>query len=153
MEKTKEYDSIKKLEGIAERSIAIPKSIICANENHEKLVSVFSFFSVRRGLDSVVSFSINSIVEWLGKTPDHHANGINEKVKQAIDLIENKGYLLNKTKLHATSFEATFNLDQVTSECEHERFAIIYLDEKTVIRFHSENPPSKVFRLWRAFLV
>lgn len=109
---------------------AIPSSVILNSNINEKRATIFSYFSKRRDLDGDLLFSINHIVRWMGKKPNRSANGINNKIIQVVEHLNDDGYLTLAEKLNSSSYiEATFNLSKITHECEHERFAIIYLDE------------------------
>lgn len=125
-----EYPSPEKLDSISGSYFAIPASVILENTINEKRAAVFSFFSIRKGLDYSLLFSVNSISKWLRKQPDRHKNGVNDKIIQIIEYLKDKEYVTFYEKLKSSScIEANFNLSKVLQECEHERFSIIYLDE------------------------
>ena len=127
--KSFEYKKATKLQGKAEMFYPIPVEIILHPENR-KLVSVFSYFMVRRGLDRTVLFSLDYIVKWLGKHPNRNAKGINPKLNRCIDELKKMGYLDVDCKIsNAKITEAGLNLDQVTKKCDCEVFATVYLDE------------------------
>jgi DNA-binding transcriptional ArsR family regulator len=109
----------------------------------EKRVTVFSFFSIYRGLNSSLFFSINNIVKWTGRQPNRHANGINSKIIQVIECLRDGGYLTLSEELDNSScIEATLNLSKISEECDNDRFAIIYLDELKKIMDY-QNPNAK----------
>ena len=88
-----EYSALKELDAISSNYFAIPASIITNTDMTEKRATVFSFFSVYRGLNSNLFFSVNNIVKWTGKKPNRHANGINNKITQVIQCLVDGGYL------------------------------------------------------------
>jgi hypothetical protein len=125
-----EYSSPIELDSTSGNYFVIPSSIILAQDVNEKRTTVFSYFSIRRGLDSKLLFSVNNLVKWIGKKPDRHANGINNKIVQVIEYLKDNGYLTPFEEVTSSSFiEAKFNLSKISQECEHNRFAVIYLDE------------------------
>lgn len=138
-----EYLSPTKLDSASGNYFAVPASIILNSDMNEKRVTAFSFFSVRRGLDCCLTFSLNNMAKWTGRKPNRHENGINDKFAQVIEHIEDEGYITLSGKLgHTACTDACLNLDRISEECEHNRFAIIYLDElKKILEY--KNPNSK----------
>ena len=138
-----EYSSPVELDAIGGNYFAIPASIIMDTDMTEKRATVFSFFSIYRGLNSSLFFSINNIVKWTGKQPNRHANGINSKIIQVIECLMGGGYLTLSEELNNSScVEATLNLSKISQECDNDRFAIIYLDELKQIMDY-QNPNTK----------
>lgn len=136
-----EYPTPIELDKISGNYFAIPASIILESNMNEKRATVFSFFSIRRGLDCSLLFSVNNIVKWTGKQPNRNANGINNKVIQVIEQLKHGGYLtLSEELTNSSCIEAIFNLDKISKECEYNRFAIIYLDElKSILNYQNTN--------------
>ena len=136
-----EYSSPVKLDPIGGNYFAIPASIITSTEMTEKRVTVFSFFSIYRGINSGMFFSVNNIVKWLGKQPNRHSNGINNKIIQTIEHLRQGGYLTLSEELNNSScIEAIINLDKISEECDNDRFAIVYLDElKKIVDYQNPN--------------
>lgn len=136
-----EYPTPIKLDSTFGNYFAIPASIILNTDINEKRATIFSFFSIRRGLDCNLFFSVNNIVKWLGKQPNRNVNGINNKIIQIINYLTQGGYLILSEELNNSScIEATFNLAKISHECEHERFAIIYMDElKRILNYKKPN--------------
>ena len=135
-----EYPSLIELDIDSANFFPIPEPIISDIDMNEKRISVFSFFSIFRGLNRSLFFSINNIAKWTGKQPNRNANGINNKIIQVIERLENGGYLTLSEELnHSSSIKATFNLTKISHECEHDRFAIIYLDEIDQILNYKSN--------------
>lgn len=125
-----EYSSPVELDGASGNYFVIPASIITNKEINEKRSTIFSFFSMCRGLDHKLMFSVNSIVYWLGKKPNRHSNGLNEKIIQVIDYLEDEGYIkLYEDINHKPLTKALFSLSKISKECEQDRFAVIYVDE------------------------
>lgn len=127
---------------IPDKYFQIPAEIIYGLELGEKRVTVFSYFSVRRGLDSRLTFSVNDIVTWSGKKPDRHMDGINNKVQSVIECLSENGYLSNvEISKHSSVNEVQFNLNRVLEQCDTERFAIIYVDELMKIMSYCSSAP------------
>ena len=142
-----EFPLTTKLEGTARTFIQIPSSIILDTEMNPMRTILFSYLSLKRGLDYKFYFSINEIIRWLNKTPERHKGCINDKVLQIIKDFKDRGYLTywNDAFTRDNSYrksiwekfvEAELNVDKIESECfqtneqkEGKRFAIIYLDE------------------------
>lgn len=138
-----EYSSFSELDIDSGNYFAIPESIIVDTNMNEKRITIFSFFSIFRGLNRSLFFSINNIVKWTGKQPNRNANGINNKIIQIIEYLRNMGYLTLSDELNNSStIKAIFNLTKISQECEHNRFAIVYLDEVDQI-MNYKNPNSK----------
>lgn len=129
-----EYSSLMNLDAASENYFAIPSSIILNSNMSDKRASVFSFFSVYRGLNCSMFFSVNNIVKWMKKMPNRNTNGINNKIIQIVERLKEEEYLTFYEELNNSScIEAMFNLSKVSRECEQNRFAIIYLDELNLI--------------------
>ena len=125
-----EYSSPIELDEDSKNYFVIPSSIILNNDMSEKRITIFSFFSMYRGLGSSLFFSVNNIVRWTGKQPNRNTNGINNKVIQTIGYLKDEGYLtLSEELTNSSCIEAIFNLSKISQECERERFAVVYLDE------------------------
>ena len=137
-----EYPSPVELDTILGNYFAIPASIILDINMTEKRTSVFSFFSVYRGLNSNLFFSVNSIVKWMGKQPNRNANGINNKIIKVVNNLRDEGYLTLSEELDNSScIEVVYNLSKISDECDCDRFALIYLDElKQIINYQNPNP-------------
>ena len=137
-----EYSSPVELDAISGNYFVIPASIILDVDMTEKRTSVFSFFSVYRGLNSSLFFSINSIVKWMGRQPNRNANGINNKIIKVVESLRDGGYLTLSEELNNSScIEAVYNLSKISEECDCDRFALIYLDElKQIINYQNPNP-------------
>ena len=142
-----EYSSFVELDSISGNYFAIPSHIIFNSEMTEKRATIFSFFSIYRGLNCGLFFSVNNIVKWMGKQPNRNANGINNKIIQDIDHLKDEGYLtLSEELTNSSCIEAIFNLSKITNDCENDRFAIIYLDElKKILNYQCHNSKNAFF--------
>ena len=136
-----EYTSTVELNNESGSYFAIPASIILNTNMNEKRTTIFSFFSIRRGLDCGLMFSVNNIVKWTGKQPNRNANGINNKIIQIIEALKDGGYLtLSENVDNSSCIEAIFNLSKISQECEYDRFAVIYIDElKKILNYQNPN--------------
>lgn len=125
-----EYDNKVKLEGSSSVFFRVPASIILDRDSDDKRVSVFSFFSMRRGFDNTVTFTLNGMSKWLNKKPDRHAGGVNDRLRIETERLADNGYISVDGKIgNSTEADAVFNVDKVTDECDKNLFAVIYLDE------------------------
>lgn len=140
--KSYEYSNPAKLNGDSGIYFTVPESIILDSDANDKRVTAFSFFSVRRGLDCGVTFSVNSMVKWMGRKQNRNSNGINGKLVQAIERLRDNGYISFSDKLTNSSFvDASFDMSKVSDECTQGRFAVIYLDElKKILDYRNPNP-------------
>ena len=134
MEAEYEYPSPTELEGDATIYFMVPQSlaetILWSDNVNRHLLPVFAYFSVKRGLDNTVTFSVNQIVNWLNRQPNRNKTGINNKVLECIRFLHAKGYLtLTSPVKNAAINEITFNADKVREECNGHSFIILYLDE------------------------
>ena len=137
-----EYSSPIELDAISGNYFAIPASIILDADMDDKRISVFSFFSIYRGLNCGMFFSINSIVKCMVKQPKRHTNGINNKIIQVIECLRDGGYLTLSEELNNSScIEAVYNLSKISEECDSDRFALVYLDElNKILSYQNPNP-------------
>ena len=129
-----EYHSSTELEGDAAVYFMVPEclyeAIFWDNDVNDHLLSVFAYFSVKRGLDNTVTFSVNQIVNWLNRQPNRNKVGINNKVLECIKFLHEKGYLsITNPVKNASINEIAFNVDKVREECNGHSFIILYLDE------------------------
>lgn len=125
-----EYDDKVKLEGSSSVYFRVPASIILDKDSDDKRISAFSFFSMRRGFDNTVTFTLNGMARWLGKKPDRHSGGVNDKLCIETKRLAEKGYISLDGKVgNSSEADAVFNVDKITDECDNNWFAVIYLDE------------------------
>lgn len=125
-----EYPHPFELKGDACAYFLVPSAIVLDKDIGDKRMTAFSFFSVKRGIDGKVDFSVNRVVQWSGRTPNRNANGINAKMSGAIESLADNGYLaISDDYEGAHVAEACFNLFKVFDECSRERFAVVYVDE------------------------
>lgn len=117
---------------LSKRFFVIPLSIIFDNECSNKVATTFSYFSIRRGMDYKLDFTVNMIVDWLGRKRNRSAGGINVYIKSAIERLKDSGFIsLIGKPCDGKIVTATFNVDKITELCQSdkERFATIYIDE------------------------
>lgn len=136
-----EYTSPVELNNDSGSYFAVPASIILNTNMNEKRTTIFSFFSIRRGLDCGLMFSVNNIVKWTGKQPNRNANGINNKIIKIIEALKDGGYItLSENVDNSSCIEAVFNLSKISQECDYDRFAVIYVDElKKILNYQNSN--------------
>lgn len=125
----------------ANNYFVVPASIICGTNMNEKRVAIFSYLSIRRGLDCSLMFTVNNIVKWMNKQPNRNANGINNKIIKTIEDLRDDDYIEYADDLnHSSCVEAYLNMSKISYECENSRFAVIYIDElKQIINYQNLN--------------
>ena len=139
-----EFPCINKMKGAESRYFMIPANVILDTELSEKRIAVFSYFSIRRGLDQIIYYSTNEIINWLNLKPDNHSDGINNKIKQIIDTYYEEEYLFPfEASLRSNIKGAVLNLSKISEECAHERFAVIYIDELQKILHYKREVPEE----------
>lgn len=140
--------AIDKLDSHSNKYIVIPSSVILDSKNCEKLVTAFSYFFIKRGLDDAVSFSTNMIVKWCGKVPNRNPTGISTKLLAAVNKLNEDGFIsISDSPSGANIVEADINLSMITKLCQEdrERFATVYIDEiLEIIRYDGLNPLNKI---------
>lgn len=126
-----EYESKAKLDEDCRYSFTIPESIICNEDDiGEKRITVFSFFSITRGINYRLSFSINNLVKWAGRKPNRNDGGINDKMHDCIKKLEEYGYIDvfdDCTGSHIAN--ARLNNSYIKKKIDSESFAVLYPDE------------------------
>lgn len=137
-----EYPSPQKLDGSSGIYFVVPASIILNSNGSDKRLTTFSYFSIRRGLDYNLTFSINSLVEWTGRKSNRRSNKINDKFIDAIKGLESQKYISLSNEIKNTNcIEASVNYSKINQECKTERFATIYLDElQKILNYSKLNP-------------
>ena len=124
--------AISKLDSRSNKYIVIPSSVILDGKECEKLVTVFSYFFIKRGLDDTVSSSINMIAKWCGKNPNRSQRGISAKLLAAVNKLNEDGFIsVSDNPSGANIVETNVNLGMITKLCQEdrERFATVYIDE------------------------
>ena len=124
--------AISKLDSHSSKYIVIPYSVILDGKECEKLVTVFSYFFIKRGLDDTVSSSINMIAKWCGKNPNRSQRGISAKLLAAVNKLNEDGFIsVSDNPSGANIVETNVNLGMITKLCQEdrERFATVYIDE------------------------
>lgn len=128
------------LEKSKESYITIPLSLISNDEIDPRRVAVFSYLRCCCGLDGICRFTIPSIVKWCGNKPDRSTNGINEKILNTIDDLNDMGYLTYLTKPSKSSYiECAFDFEKYNDE-HTGGFATLYLDEiNKILNYKKQN--------------
>jgi len=69
-----EYENTTELSGDAAFYFMIPSvllnRVLYKNDENAYLLPVFSYFSIKRGLDNTITFNINQIVNWMNRIPN-----------------------------------------------------------------------------------
>lgn len=132
-----------RLEGCDRFLFQIPESVIFDESLGDRRITAFSYFMFYRNIVDEVNFSIDSMVRWAGKKPNKNKGKINHKFLEAVNLLEESGYveLLEEPSNSACS-SAKVNMDFVRSKCDEERYAVVYLDELDKILRYTGNDPN-----------
>ena len=132
-----EYPTPTKSTGSAAIYFRVPASIILDKDADNVRLSTFSFFSIRRDMENAVTFTLNGMAKWLGRKPDRHSGGTNDKLSKSISYLADKNLISLSGKLgNASESDAILNVDRISDECDKDMFAIIYLDELRKILSH-----------------
>lgn len=102
----------------------VPFEIIADFNMGDQRLAVFTYISMRRGIDYKVKLAANDLVLYIGKTPDRHPGKINSKIQHSIDCLHNKGYIDPQSNDVFQTF--SFNDQKVQ---ESKKYAIVYIDE------------------------
>lgn len=133
-----EYEGCAELKGESGVYFVIPASVILDEEMGDKRATVFSFFSIRRGIDNRVSFSLGGMARWTGRNPDRHKNAINDRLLESIVAMEDRGLLdIDGRPKGSAHVDAFFDVYKALEECDSERFAVMYVDEVRKIIEHA----------------
>lgn len=132
-----EHPSPTKSTGSAAIYFRVPDSIILDKDADNVRLSAFSFFSIRRDMENAVTFTLNGMAKWLGRKPDRHSGGTNDKLSKSVSYLADKKLISLSGKLgNASESDAILNIDRISDECDKDMFAIIYLDELRKILSH-----------------
>lgn len=130
--KSYQYNSeIVELDFVSGNYFVIPENIILQKSVDEKRAIVFSYFLIHKELDDEIKFSISDITKWIGRKQNRSKNGVNEKIKQLINLFIKQDYFFIDKNIDNTSllYNAVLNKNKLSDECKNNRFATIYMDE------------------------
>lgn len=107
--------------------LVIPKDVIYNSSLDENRVIVYSYFSLKQGLDDTVGFSCNHVVKWCGYAINYHKGKINDKVCDLIEQLSHNQYFSIEGKISSDILTvATLNMEKFFPD---NQFAIIYYDE------------------------
>lgn len=154
-ERRLEYNKPTELMGDAASYFMVPLPLILDKHVDPKRITIFCFFSIRRGLDRAIMFSVNTLAQWMARRPNRSKNGINNKIINLLLYLKDMGYLAVPTiKNSSDVLEAHFNLSKVVSECDSLIFAILYVDEvKEIIRYSKHKSKDTTFNIDITLLV
>ena len=82
-----------RLEGYDRFLFQIPESVIFDESLGDRRITAFSYFMFYRNIVDEVNFSIDSMVRWAGKKPNKNKGKINHKFLEAVNLLEESGYV------------------------------------------------------------
>lgn len=125
-----EYPNPIRLEGIASNCVQIPSTIICNTNMLKNRVTIFSYLLMCRGLNYKSNITINKIVNWLGRKPDGHSNGINNKISTTINQIKELKYIDFENEIGNTQLtEISIDMKELIHDCYADKFGVVYIDE------------------------
>ena len=132
-----EYPTPTKSKGSEAIYFRVPASIILDKDADNIRLSTFSFFSIRRDMENAVTFTLNGMAKWLGRKPDRHSGGINDRLSKSSTYLAGKNFISLSGKLgNASESDAVLNAGNISDECDNDMFAVIYLDELRKILSH-----------------
>lgn len=147
MRMLEEYEDTTQLDRTKSAYFVIPANIILSEKLNDKRCTVFSYLSIRRGLDNNILYTVNDMVEWTNRTPNRHKNGINTKFIESIEQLSDRGYIDTFDKPNHTSLsKAYIDMDRISDECNENRFATVYIDElNKILNYKNPNPKDSFF--------
>jgi len=119
-----------RLKGRERLFLKMPKDVIFDESLGDRRITVLSYLMLHMGMTGHVNFSIDKMVEWIGKKPDKHKDKINQRFAEAIELLADEGYveLLEKPS-NSICCSAVVNVDAINEKCNDSGYAMIYVDE------------------------
>lgn len=136
-----EYRNVIELTGTASKYIRVPSSLIIDTEMSDKRVGVFAYLHIYKGIHNKLYISVPELVKWAGYVHDTHKGGNNDKFIDALDELNDRGYLTyydNITRSSCTKMEVDTNL--IYEECLSNGFALLYVDEiEKILTYKSQN--------------
>ena len=140
---TKEFETIKKLEGSSKNYFRVPDDVILSNDTDKLRIALFLYLHIHKGINDIVNFSVPLFLKWAGYKTDRRMGGMNDKVLYAMDYLHDLGYVhyIDKIPTRASCVEIKFDTNLVHETCcSGMRFAIVYLDEiERILNFKNEN--------------
>lgn len=136
-----EYEKSIKLNDSKYSYFFVPASIIKNIDMGKERITVFSFFSIYKGINHSLFFTVSSLIDWLGKKPNRCPNGINGRIIEVTKQLEKNNYLTTFNKLgYSNTVKINFNVPKIMDECKNDNFAIIYVDElEKIINYKNPN--------------
>lgn len=132
-----ELSKQKKLIGYERLFVKIPKALILDDSLGERRVTILSYFLLHAGMTGCVNYSINKIVEWVGKKPNGHKGKINQKFAEDILSVEEGGYIeLVDKPANLTCCTATIKQNALDDLYDNGGYAMLYVDELEKIMNH-----------------
>ena len=117
------------LKGSESKYIYIPLSVIVDDELDTKSVSILSYMKVHCGLNGIIGFTVNDMVEWCGLKPNTKDGRINDSFLDIMDVLSDRGYFTYLTERNKSSYmKCKMDSDYYCDECSN-GYAVLYLDE------------------------
>lgn len=136
-----EPDKSNRLEGQEKFFIQIPESVILNETLGDKRITALSYFLYYKNMVGNVNFSINKIVEWIGRKPNKRTGRINHMFTDAVlKLVQSNFIELYEEPSNSVCTSAVVNVDEICDRCNKEYFAIIYFDElEKILGYRNDN--------------
>lgn len=104
-----------------------------------KRVGIYSYFSIRQGLDNIIYTTIEDIICWLGCKPDRHKNKTNDNIITYIQDFIDLGYLKpTNTSVKSINQLLKYELSPQEFNYRDNGFGFLLLDEINTIRNFKE---------------
>ena len=128
-----EYRDYVDLEGVSGKYFYVPRTLIRDTKLDANRISVFTYISIYRGLNNKMIFSVPRFLKWANYKSDSHKNGINNKIIETLDMLNDKGYVVycdNGFVKKTSSVEIETQPEFIGLKCENGGgFGVLYVDE------------------------
>ena len=117
------------LKGSESKYIYIPLSVIVDDELDTKGVGILSYLKIHSGLNDVVGFTVNDMVEWCGLKPNKRECKSNDNFLEIMDILSDRGYFTYLTEHSRSSYmKCKFDMKLYKEECR-DGYSAVYMDE------------------------
>ena len=136
------------LKGSESKYIYIPLSVIVDDELDTKGVGILSYLKIHSGLNDVVGFTVNDMVEWCGLKPNKREGKSNDNFLEIMDVLSDRGYFTYLTEHSRSSYmKCKMDSDYYYNECSN-GYAVVYLDELEKILNYKDSKGSSLLNTY-----
>lgn len=136
------------LKGSESKYIYIPLSVIVDDELDTKGVGILSYLKIHSGLNDVVGFTVNDMVEWCGLKPNKREGKSNDNFLEIMDVLSDRGYFTYLTEHSRSSYmKCKMDSDYYYDECSN-GYAVVYLDELEKILNYKDSKGSSLLNTY-----